>query len=429
MREIRRGFAWLAVGLASLVASASFAMPVVPPSFSVRALASGLGVFPQAIDVTPDGMIYVADFYGRVFRVTPTGQVFPLNGPFSNQLLQGVVVRDSDDVFVSSTDSVFRLAPGASSFSVFSHNPSRFNAQDIRGDLAPRGTSLFMVGQVGSFPPLWTVDATTGTFAAFETSPVGDFTAVACDPRKDVLVGAGSPGLFEINPETGSSKMFAFSAPGEPVTRTIFDCETGQDVTVTINPSRSVGQATVHPVTGDVYFTTVGSHEIMRATRDGKVSVFSPSGFDTMGGNLETSIGIGFDDAGQKLYVTDRGTLYEISGDFVSIPCSAVYAFNEVTTSGGGESDAVNESLKLRFMGPVTTTTGLINRGRNRVEICPGSTVSFEADSTVGLASCKVNGAPIGDRGVVSDGDTLCCTNKPEGRDIDRFTVRETQSQ
>jgi sugar lactone lactonase YvrE len=404
-------------------------MPVVPPSFSVRALASGLGVFPQAIDVTPDGMIYVADFYGSVFRVTPTGQVVPLNGPFSNQLLQGVVVRDSDDVFVSSTDSVFRRAPGASSFSVFSHNPSRFNAQDIRGDLALRGTSLYMVGQVGSFPPLWTVDATTGTFAAFETSPVGDFTAVAYDPRTDVLVGAGSSGLFEINPEAGSSKMFAFSAPGEPITRTIFDCETGQDVTVTINPSRSVGQATVHPVTGDVYFTTVGSHEIMRATRDGKVSVFSPSGFDTMGGNLETSIGIGFDDAGQKLYVTDRGTLYEISGDFVSIPCSAVYAFNEVTTSGGGESDAVNETLKLKFLGPVTTTTGLINRGRNRVEICPGSTVSFEAESTVGLASCKVNGAPIGDRGVVSAGDTLSCTNKPEGRDIDRFTIREAQSQ
>jgi hypothetical protein len=415
--------------LASLAAADSFAMPVVPPSFSVRAIASGLGVFPQALDVTGDGTIYVADFYGSVFRVTPTGQVFPLSGPFSNQLLQGVVVRDSNDVFVSSTDSVFRLAPGASAFSVFSHNPSRFNAQDIRGDLALRGTSLFMVGQGGSFPPLWNVDATTGTFAAFETSPVGDFTAVAFDPRADVLVGAGLSGLFEINPETGSAKMFSFSAPGEPVTRTVFDCETGQSVTVTINPSRSVGQATVHPVTGDVYFTTLGSHEIMRATRDGKVSVFSPSGFDTMGGNLETSIGIGFDDAGEHLYVTDRGTLYEISGDFVSIPCSVVYAFNEVTTSGDGDSDVVNETLKLTFRGPVTTATGLINRGRNRVEICPGSAVSFEAESTVGLASCKVNGAPIGDRGVVSARDKLSCTNKPEGGDIDRFTVREAQSQ
>jgi hypothetical protein len=418
----------LVIGVASLAASDSLAMPVVPPSFFARAIASGLGVFPQALDVTPDGMIYVADFSGSVFRVTPTGQVFPLNGPFSNQLLQGVVVRDSNDVFVSSTDSVFRMAPGASAFSVFSHNPSRFNAQDIRGDLVLRGTSLFMVGQVGFFPPLWTVDTTTGTFAAFETSPVGDFTAVAYDPRADVLVGAGSSGLFEINPETGSSKMFSFSAPGEPVTKTIFDCETGQSVTVTINPSRLVGQAAVHPVTGEVYFTTLGSHEIMRATRDGKVSVFSPSGFNTMGGNLETSVGIGFDDAGEKLYVTDRGTLYEISGDFVSIPCSAVYAFNEVTTSGGGESDAVNEILELTFRGPVTTTTGLINRGRNRVEICPGSTVAFEAESTVGLASCKVNGASVGDHGIVSAGDTLVCTNKPEGQDTDRFTVRAARS-
>jgi len=428
MREIRRRFALLVIGLASLAASDSFAMPVVPPSFSVRAIVSGLGVFPQALDVTPDGMIYVADFSGSVFRVTPTGQVSPLNGPFSNQLLQGVVVRDSNDVFVSSTDSVFRLAPGASAFSVFSHNPSRFNAQDIRGDLVLRGTSLYMVGQAGSFPPLWTVDATTGTFAAFETSPVGDFTAVAYDPSADVLVGAGSSGLFEISPGTGSSKLFSFSAPGEPVTRTVFDCETGQSVTVTINPSRLVGQAAVHPVTGDVYFTTLGSHEIMRATRDGKVSVFSPSGFDTMGGNLETSIGIGFDDSGEHLYVTDRGTLYEIGGDFVSIPCSAVYAFNEVNTSGGGESDAVNETLKLKFLGPVTTTTGLINRGRNRVEICPGSTVSFEAESTVGPVSCKVNGRSVGDRGVVVAGDMLVCTNRPEGSDVDRFTIRAAQT-
>jgi hypothetical protein len=373
-------------------------------------------------------MIYVADFAGRVFRVTPNGEVVPLNGPLTSQDLQGVVARGSDDIFVSSTDTVFRLAPGESTFSVLCHNPGRFNARDILGDLALRGTSLYMVGQGGSFPPLWTVDVTTGVFAPFETTPVGDFTAVAFDPRADALIGAGSSGLFEIDPETGSSKMFSFSAPGEPVTKTILDCETGQSVTVTINPSRTVGQAAVHPVSGDVYFTTLGSHEIMRATRDGRVSVFSPSGFDTMGGNLETALGIGFDDAGEHLYVTDRGTLYEISGDFVSIPCSAVHAFNEITTSGSGESDAVNDTLKLKFRGPVTTATGLINRGRNRVQICSGSTLSFEAESSVGPASCKVNGASVGDRGVVSAGDTLSCTNKPEGRDIDRFTIRAAQS-
>jgi len=428
MRSIERGFALLMIGSVSLASSDTFGMPEVPPSFSVRAVATGLGAFPQALDVTPGGMIYVADYWAGVFRVTPAGDVLPLSGPFSNQFLQGLVVRDGNDVFVSSENTVFRLAPGASAFSVLSHNPNRFNAQDIRGDLALRGTSLYMVGQVGSFPPLWTVDASTGEFAPFETTPVGDFSAVAYDSSADLLLGAGDSGLFEIDPETGTSKMFSFSAPGEPVTRTVFDCETGQGVTVTINASRSVGQAAVHPVTGDLYFTTLGSHEIMRATRAGKVSVFSPSGFDTMGGNLETSLGIGFDDAGENLYVTDRGTLYEISGDFVSIPCSAVYAFNEITTSGSGESDTVNDTLKLTFRGPVTTTTGLTNRGRNRVEICPGSSVSFEAGSTAGPASCKVNGTPVGAQGIVSAGDALACTNKPDGKDTDRFTIRGAES-
>lgn len=426
MREIERGVVVLLIGVASLAGSESFALPVVPPSFSVRVVATGLGGFPEALDVTPDGTIYVAEFSGCAFRVTPAGEVLPLNGPFSNQMLQGVVVRDGNDVFVSSTNSVFRLAPGANAFSVFSYNPDRFNAQDIRGDLVLRGASLFMVGQ--GAPPLWTVDATTGTFAEFDTSPFGFFTALAYDPREDVLIGAGRYGLFEIDPVTGRTKMFSFSAPGEPVTETYFDPEAGHKVREITTPHRSVGQAAVHPVTGDVYFTTVNSHEIMRATRDGSVSVFSPSGFDS-NTYIESALGIGFDDDGENLYVTDRGTLYEISGDFVSIPCSDAYGFSEFRTIGAGGLDSVNHTLKLTFRGSMTTAKGLMDGGRNRVEICPGSTIEFEAESTTGEASCTVNGASVGAQGVLAEGDVLECTNAPEGKDTDRFTVRAAGSE
>lgn len=248
MREIGRGLAVLLIGVASLAASDSFALPVVPPSFSARVFAVGLGGLPQAVDVTPDGTIYVAGSPGGVFRVTPSGQVFPLNGPFSGQELQGVIVRDSDDVFVSSLNSVFRLAPGASAFSVFSYNPSLFNANAIAGDLVLRGASLFMVGQYGSFPPLWTVDATTGTFAAFETDPDEYFTALAYDPRADVLIGAGPWGLIEIDPETGSAKMFSFSGPGVPVREKPPEPAERNHRTVIRIPFRTVGQAPFTPL-------------------------------------------------------------------------------------------------------------------------------------------------------------------------------------
>ena len=153
--------------------------------------------------------------------------------------------------------------------------------------------------------------------------------------------------------------------------------------------------------------------------------MFSPSGFDTLPGNLETAVGIAFNDAGDKLYATDRGSLYEVSGDFLAFPCSVANAFNTVTTVGGGAPDAVNETLTVTFSGPVATSRGLTNRGRNLVPVCRGSTITFEADSTIGAASCKVNGVSVGRSGILSAGDALHCTNEPEGRDSDRFLVRE----
>lgn len=398
-----------------------FAIPVVPEGYSVRFVATGFGIFPQAVNVAADGTIFVASFRGQVFRVTPAGQVTLLTGPFSSELLQGIVTTPDDDVFLSSERKIFRLSARTSAFSIFIDNPTRFNARDIAGDLAIRETSLYMVGQSQSFPPLWLIDTTTGEFAEFETSPSWSFTALAYDAAEDLLIGAGRSGLFEIDPITGSSKMFSFSAPGEPVTKTFIDCLTGEETTVTINPSRSVGQATVHPATGDVYFTTLNNNEVMRATRAGEIFVFSPQ-FSLLAG-LDSALGIGFNDAGDKLYITDRGTLYEISGDFVSIPCSVAYAFNSVSTDGGGQSDAINESLRLTFQGPVATNTGLTNRGRNRVQICLNSQVTFEAESDIGSASCELNGVLIGDSGTVSSGDTLICTNKPDGKDTDRFII------
>ena len=132
MRKTRSGCALLVLGFVSVAVSDAFAIPEVPPSFAVRVVATGVGGFPQALDVAPDGMIYVADYFSGAFRVTPAGEVAPLSGPFSNQNPQGLVVRGNNDVFVSSENSVFRLVPGATAFSLLSHNPSRFNADAVR---------------------------------------------------------------------------------------------------------------------------------------------------------------------------------------------------------------------------------------------------------------------------------------------------------
>jgi len=415
----------LTIGVFIIPSRGVLALPVVPPGFSARVVAGGLGVFPQALAVASDGAVYVADWGGGVRHVTPAGSVTSLPGLVTGDSLQGLVVGANGSVFVSSERRVFQLPPGGSTFSLLSENPTRFNARDICGDLVARGSTLFLVGQGGFFPPLWTVDVPTGGLAPFEISPEGGFTALAYDAATDQLIGVGELGLFEIDPTTGTSKMFSYSAPGEPETTTFFDCTTGTARTITINPSRIALQAAVHPTTGDVYFTTLNPAQILRATRGGVVSVFSPSGFDTLPENLQTAVGIAFNHAGDKLYVTDRGSLYEISGDFRDFPCSVANAFNTVTTVGGGVSDAVNDTLKVTFRGPVATSRGLTNRGRNVVLVCPGSTVTFEAESTSGRASCKVNGVSVGPSGTLGAGDTLHCTNKPEGRDTDRFLVRE----
>jgi hypothetical protein len=397
------------------------AAPMVPEGYSVRFVAANLGRFPQALDVASDGSIYLVNIDGPVYRVSPDGTVGAISGPFSDELMQGIVVARNGNVYTSSTRSVFRLSPGTTTFTLLSDNPTRFNATDICGDLAIREPSLYMVGQSQSFPPLWLIDPMTGAFVEFETSPSWSFSALAYDAARDLLIGAGESGLFEIDPAEGSAKMFSFSAPGEPVTKTFIDCNTGQETTVSVNPSRSVGQATVQPTTGDVYFTTLNANEIIRATRAGEVFVFSPE-FSPLAG-LGSALGIGFNDAGDKLYITDRGALYEITGDFVSIPCAVAYAFNSVSTDGEGQSESVNGSLRLTFEGPVATTRGLVDRGRNRVQICPNSLVTFEAESDTGAASCEVNGVPTGNMGAVSSGDTLVCTNKPYGQDTDRFVI------
>src|SRR5262245_25934925 len=130
-----RTLVFLTCGLLCAGATDLLAVPIVPSGFSARVVAGGLGIFPQAIELATDGTILVADYSGSVHRVAPDGAVSSLDGPFSHDYLQGLVVRESGDVFVSSERRVFRLASGAASFSIFAENPTRFNARDICGDL------------------------------------------------------------------------------------------------------------------------------------------------------------------------------------------------------------------------------------------------------------------------------------------------------
>ena len=100
------------------------------------------------------------------------------------------------------------------------------------------------------------------------------------------------------------------------------------------------------------------------------------------------------------------------------------YPLKMVTTTGGGQSQSVNGQLVTTFTGRLTTEQGLTSGAKNKVTICPGSTVEFDSVSTVGTARCSINGIATAANGTVAAGDKLICTNKPDGSDIDRFSVK-----
>ena len=100
------------------------------------------------------------------------------------------------------------------------------------------------------------------------------------------------------------------------------------------------------------------------------------------------------------------------------------YPIRQVVTEGGGQNVTVNAEMTTTFTGKITTETGLTSGARNTVRICPGTSVDYEAIATVGKVICKLNNSPIGSIGTAYPGDKLVCMNKPDGSDIDRFSIK-----
>lgn len=106
------------------------------------------------------------------------------------------------------------------------------------------------------------------------------------------------------------------------------------------------------------------------------------------------------------------------------IGCPSDYPIAQITSLGGGQNPGTNEQLVTTFTGHITTTQGLTSGGKNTVKICPGTTVRFAATSTTGTASCLINSAATASTGTLAIGDKLICTNKPDGGDTDRFSIK-----
>ena len=112
--------------------------------------------------------------------------------------------------------------------------------------------------------------------------------------------------------------------------------------------------------------------------------------------------------------------------DVVSVPtaCELDHPKESVTTTGGGQSATVNATVQTTFNGHITTTAGLTSGGKNSVKICPDTIVDYETTSSVGTALCRINGVAVANTGSVAIGDKLICTNKPDGSDTDRFSIK-----
>ena len=140
--------------------------------------------------------------------------------------------------------------------------------------------------------------------------------------------------------------------------------------------------------------------------------------------------GAGFFGADSFTYaVTDKqgasgtGTVF-VSCVYDSFPFCDNNQVRQITTTGGGQGTAANATVQTTFTGKITTEAGLTSGGKNSVKICPDTNVDYETTSTVGTALCRINGVAVANTGTLAIGDKLICTNKPDGSDTDRFSVK-----
>ena len=137
-----------------------------------------------------------------------------------------------------------------------------------------------------------------------------------------------------------------------------------------------------------------------------------------------TSIDFKSDTYGDR-YGLDTIVTVELDAGVISpTACEQTYPVTSATSTGGGQSAAVNEQIQVMFSGHLMTQAGLISGGKNAVTICPGSRVGYEVIAYDAATNCSINGATAPLTGKLLEGHQLICNNKPVGSDADRFTVK-----
>lgn len=96
--------------------------------------------------------------------------------------------------------------------------------------------------------------------------------------------------------------------------------------------------------------------------------------------------------------------------------CESLHPVTQITLNGDGFG-ARNKTLQISFIG------NIIKASNTAVTACNSTQLSYTAISTVGTATCKVNGFAKTASGLLLPGDTLTCTNKPKGSDTDTFNI------
>lgn len=411
--------------------------PRLPAGFeSERVRPGGPGIILN-LAVDDLGKIYLGE--GRVSGIrvlSPTGELLE-SFETGSHFISGLAVRDSNLLFASSTRSVMTVTPRAG---LLTRIENAFHFRDLQGDLALRGDQLFMVGhffaQDPRLPPLWRIDTNTFEFARFDTDPLLPLTAVAYDAAADLLIGGTREGLYEIDPVTGEALRFASTGAGLTVYSTELITTNprlgpvttlGAERVLREPPPQEPTQLAMHPRTGDVYYGAL-SGEVLRATRDGEVTRFRSA-------HIIRVFGLAFHPDGEELLISFDG-VQRIRGDFDSIPCEVAYELAEVELGHAGGPPLVEHTLTVHFEGPVVRVhEAQSEHAPNKLFLCPGSRIEFQAESTLGEARCWVSRGtgrrprgPATATGTLQARDSLVCSNEPEGSDTDVFLLSENRS-
>lgn len=96
--------------------------------------------------------------------------------------------------------------------------------------------------------------------------------------------------------------------------------------------------------------------------------------------------------------------------------CETQYPKKQVVLVGDGYG-AGNKTLQLSFIG------NIVKASNTAVTACNATALSYTALTTVGTATCTVNGVAALASGSLVPGDALTCTNRPKGTDTDKYTI------